>query len=46
MFISTAGADLHVIDPKSDELSKLAKVERVAAAGANSNDFVNTVSRL
>ncbi len=23
--LSTAGADLHVIDPKSDELSKLAK---------------------
>ncbi len=26
--LSTAGADPHVIDPKSDELSKLAKIER------------------
>ncbi len=42
MFIpSTAGADLHVIDPKSDELSKLAKSKGLkcfkAADYTNSN---------
>ncbi len=41
--LSTAGADLHVIDPKSDELSKLAKSKGLnvfkAADYTNSNDL-------
>lgn len=48
--LSTAGADMHVIDPKSDELSKLAKSKGLkcfkAADYTNSNDFVNAVNDL
>ncbi len=47
-FISTAGAS-DVIDPKSDELSKLAKSKGLkcfkAADYTNSNDFVNSGHR-
>ncbi len=43
-------ADLHVIDPKSDELVKLAKSKGLkcfkAADYTDSNDFVNVVNDL
>ncbi len=48
MFIYSK-ADLHVIDPESDELSKLAKskgLKSLAADYTNSNDFVNAVNDL
>ncbi len=49
MFTSTAGADLHVIDPKVMDI-KTSKIERFEVAlttdYTNSNDFVNAVNDL